>query len=62
VTPLVDNFVDDPYFYLITVYTGIRIGAGTKCPIGFNIVGSERESGVRKLYDGVRTVSYQLIL
>lgn len=56
VTPLIDNFVDDTYYYLITVYTGMRRGAGTRSRVGFIVAGEDDDTGVRELYDGVRTV------
>uniref|UniRef100_A0A8W8K4X6 PLAT domain-containing protein n=1 Tax=Magallana gigas TaxID=29159 RepID=A0A8W8K4X6_MAGGI len=55
VTPLIDNFVDDTYYYLITVYTGMRRGAGTRSRVGFIVAGEDDDTGVRELYDGVRT-------
>ncbi|XP_071132908.1 polycystin family receptor for egg jelly-like [Mytilus edulis] len=55
VTPLIDNFVDDTYYYLVTVYTGMRRGAGTKSRIGFIIHGKDGGTGIRELYDGVRS-------
>ncbi|XP_063446785.1 polycystin-1-like protein 2 [Mytilus trossulus] len=55
VTPLIDNFVDDTYYYLVTVYTGMRRGAGTKSRIGFIIHGQDGDTGIRELADGVRT-------
>ena len=55
-TPLIDNFADDTYYYLLTVYTGMRRGAGTKSKIGFIVAGEEYDSGVRELHDGVRDV------
>ncbi|XP_063446781.1 uncharacterized protein LOC134726311 [Mytilus trossulus] len=54
-TPLIDNFVDDTYYYLVTVYTGMRRGAGTKSKIGFIIHGQDGDTGIRELADGVRT-------
>ena len=41
VTPLIDNFVDDTYYYLITVYTGMRRGAGTRSRVGFIVAGED---------------------
>ncbi|VDI61169.1 Hypothetical predicted protein [Mytilus galloprovincialis] len=55
VTPLIDNFMDDTYYYLVTVYTGMRRGAGTKSRIGFIIHGKDGSTGIRELYDGVRS-------
>ncbi|XP_076073747.1 uncharacterized protein LOC143045258 [Mytilus galloprovincialis] len=55
VTPLIDNFVDDTYYYLVTVYTGMRRGAGTKSRIGFIVCGEDGDTGIRELSDGVRS-------
>ncbi|XP_063446779.1 polycystin family receptor for egg jelly-like [Mytilus trossulus] len=55
VTPLIDNFVDDTYYYLVTVYTGMRRGAGTKSKIGFIVHGKDGDTGIRELSDGVRS-------
>ena len=57
VTPLVDNFVDDTYYYLVTVYTGMKRGAGTKSRIGFIVHGKDEDTGIRELSDGLRSVS-----
>lgn len=51
VVPLVSNASGDSYFYQITVYTGMRKGAGTKSRIGFVLVGDYADSGVRQLTD-----------
>ncbi|XP_076075847.1 polycystin-1-like protein 2 [Mytilus galloprovincialis] len=55
VTPLVDNFVDDTYYYLVTVYTGMKRGAGTKSRIGFIVHGKDEDTGIRELSDGLRS-------
>ncbi|VDI23342.1 Hypothetical predicted protein [Mytilus galloprovincialis] len=55
VTPLVDNFVDDTYYYLVTVYTGMKRGAGTKSRIGFIVHGQDEDTGIRELSDGLRS-------
>ncbi|XP_060576637.1 uncharacterized protein LOC132733957 isoform X2 [Ruditapes philippinarum] len=54
ITPLSDNFMEDNYFYVIKVFTGMRPGAGTKSRICMVICGEEMDTGVRELYDGVR--------
>ncbi|XP_021356998.1 polycystic kidney disease protein 1-like 2 [Mizuhopecten yessoensis] len=54
VTPLMDNNIDDTYYYMVTVYTGMRRDAGTTSRIGFVVSGSEADTGIRELYDGVR--------
>ena len=53
-----DNYVDDTYFYLVTVYTGLRPGSGTTSRIGFIVSGSEGDTGIRELFDGVRKVHF----
>ena len=53
---LEDNFCDDCYFYLITVYTGMIRHGGTRSTIEFSITGEEADSGIRVLTDGVRKV------
>ncbi|XP_052067992.1 polycystin family receptor for egg jelly-like isoform X12 [Mytilus californianus] len=55
VTPLIDNFVDDTYYYLVTVYTGMRRGAGTRSRIGLIVHGKDGGTGIRELSDGVRS-------
>ncbi|GFR75993.1 polycystic kidney disease protein 1-like 2 [Elysia marginata] len=54
VFPLMDNYADDDYYYLLTVHTGLRKAAGTTSKVGFCIAGSLEETGVRVLSDGVR--------
>ncbi|XP_055955095.1 polycystic kidney disease protein 1-like 2 [Patella vulgata] len=49
-----DNLVDDKYFYLITVYTGLRKNAGTQSGIHFVLAGEYGDTGARSLYDGKR--------
>nr|KAG5713885.1 hypothetical protein BaRGS_024512 [Batillaria attramentaria] len=51
---LKDNLVDDSYFYLLTVHTGLRRGAGTRSNVKFIITGERGDSGVRALSDGKR--------
>ncbi|XP_041364035.1 uncharacterized protein LOC121379459 [Gigantopelta aegis] len=54
VSLLEDNFSEDCYFYLITVYTGMIRQGGTRSKIEFNITGEEGDTGIRVLTDGVR--------
>ncbi|KAK7003184.1 polycystic kidney disease protein 1-like 2 [Biomphalaria glabrata] len=54
VFPLVDNYCDDTYFYLITVHTGLRRSAGTKSNVYFCLSGQDHDTGVRKLSDGIK--------
>ncbi|XP_061173587.1 uncharacterized protein LOC133182755 [Saccostrea echinata] len=51
---LCDHDSEDCYFYMITVYTGLRRRAGTTSNIHFVLSGSEDESGIRMLSDGER--------
>ncbi|XP_076445170.1 polycystin-1-like protein 2 [Babylonia areolata] len=51
-----DNLVDDSYFYLVTVHTGIRRGAGTLSNVKFILTGQGGDTGVRVLSDGKRTL------
>ncbi|XP_070186772.1 polycystin-1-like protein 2 [Littorina saxatilis] len=53
---LKDNLVDDSYFYLLTVHTGMRKEAGTLSNVKFIIMGEEGDTGVRILSDGKRTL------
>ena len=54
---LCDSDSSDEYFYLITVHTGLRKGAGTKSLVNFVLTGEDEDSGVRILSDGIREVS-----
>ena len=53
---LVDSDSTDQYFYMITVHTGLRRGAGTKSVVNFVLAGDEDDSGVRILSDGMKEV------
>ncbi|XP_061194795.1 uncharacterized protein LOC133202955 [Saccostrea echinata] len=44
----------DTNFYLLTVYTGMRKGAGTLSNVNFVVSGDEADTGIRSLSDGVR--------
>ncbi|KAL5009826.1 hypothetical protein ScPMuIL_012131 [Solemya velum] len=50
---LIDNEVSDSYFYLLTIHTGLRRGAGTKSKVYFVIAGDNDDTGVRVLTDGI---------
>ena len=55
--PLFDNYPDDvEHKYEVHVYTGLRSNAGTDSKISMVVVGTESDSGVRKLEDGLRKV------
>ncbi|XP_052071968.1 uncharacterized protein LOC127710241 [Mytilus californianus] len=49
---LCDNQKSAEYFYLISVYTGLRPGSGTKSNVSFILGGEDGDSGVRLLNDG----------
>ncbi|XP_053393414.1 polycystin-1-like [Mercenaria mercenaria] len=51
VLPLCDNILTDTYFYEITVFTGLRRGAGTRSNISFVLAGDNTDTGVRQLKD-----------
>ncbi|XP_033743898.1 polycystic kidney disease protein 1-like 2 [Pecten maximus] len=59
VAPLSDNVVSDPYYYQISVFTGMRRGAGTKSKISFVLAGDNEDTGVRNLADekGIKVCS-----
>lgn len=61
ITPLRDNYITDEYFYVITVMTGMRRGAGTRSRVAFNLSGEINVSGHRELFDGIREVSIVII-
>ncbi|CAI9719574.1 polycystic kidney disease 1-like 2 [Octopus vulgaris] len=51
VVPLKSNKANDCYFYTITVFTGVRKGAGTLSRIGFVLTGELGDTGIRQLVD-----------
>ncbi|XP_062590863.1 uncharacterized protein LOC134252407 [Saccostrea cucullata] len=50
---LADSDASDKYFYLISVHTGMRRGAGTKSNVSFVLMGEELNTEVRQLTDGI---------
>ncbi|XP_061167318.1 uncharacterized protein LOC133176177 [Saccostrea echinata] len=50
---LADSDATDNYFYLISVHTGMRRGAGTKSNVSFVLMGEEQNTEVRQLTDGI---------
>jgi len=56
VQPLVDNYDEDEFEYLIHVHTGFKMSAGTKSKVFFRVNGATAETGVRKMDDGFRQV------
>ncbi|XP_062608038.1 polycystin-1-like protein 2 [Saccostrea cucullata] len=54
VTFLCDHDTRHTYFYLISVYTGFRRGAGTKSNVYFILTGDVSDSGIRPLHDGIQ--------
>ena len=57
VLPLADNNPSHTNFYKVSVFTGMRRGAGTKSDICFIMTGDGADSGVRKLEDKKKRVS-----
>ena len=55
--PLVENGVDDTSYYLVSVVTGMRPGAGTHSNIFIIISGEGGKTPPRALFDGERKVS-----
>lgn len=55
---LCDSENTDAYFYLLTVYTGLRRDGGTKSNVNFIVGGEDGDTGVRVLSDGFMTVVY----
>jgi len=56
VQPLVDNYDEDEFQYLIHVHTGFKISSGTKSKVFFRVNGTEGETGVRRMDDEIRQV------
>lgn len=54
---LCDNGENDVYYYMITVYTGMRRGSATMSNVNFIIVGEEEDSGIRLLSGSDHNVS-----
>ncbi|XP_052262319.1 polycystic kidney disease protein 1-like 2 isoform X2 [Dreissena polymorpha] len=50
VSPLIDN-ANSACFYELTVYTGLRLGAGTQSNVSFVLAGNHGNTGVRLLGD-----------
>ncbi|XP_033750161.1 uncharacterized protein LOC117334568 isoform X2 [Pecten maximus] len=55
-TPLLDNDIDDKYYYEIVVATGMRRNAGTNSRVNFILSGDLDETEVRCLSDSKRKV------
>ena len=43
--------MSDTYFYRMTVFTGLRKGAGTRSKVSFVLSGDNGDTGVRQLAD-----------
>ena len=56
--PLADNISGEKYYYQISVYTGMRRGAGTKSTVYFVLSGEHGDTGVRILCDDKIKVKY----
>ena len=54
--PLADNFAEDAYDYELHVHTGFTRHSGTRSKVYFRLYGTEGETGVRKMNDGVRDI------
>lgn len=52
-----DSENTDVYFYLMTVYTGLRRDGGTQSNVNFIVGGEDCDSGVRVLSDGLSQVT-----
>ena len=59
---LIDNQPFASSFYLMTVYTSLRVGAGTTSKVGFILVGDKGDTGFRSLTDGQIKVSDGYVL
>ena len=55
-TPLKDNVAAERYLYQVTVFTGMRSGAGTKSRVSLVVSGDSEDTGVRRLTDGTGKV------
>ena len=53
---LSDNYKHDNFYYILFVYTGLKVGAGTQSNICFLLSGEKATSGVRSLSDEVHKV------
>jgi hypothetical protein len=54
---LCDNGENDGYFYMLTVYTGMRRGSATTSNVNFILAGEEDDSGIRVMSDSYCSVS-----
>ena len=55
---MLDNNPRDQYFYMISVYTGMRAESGTKSRVGFTLVGENGDTGIRQMADGLKKVRF----
>ncbi|KAJ8317996.1 hypothetical protein KUTeg_003087 [Tegillarca granosa] len=53
-----DTDSSDTYFYLMTIYTGLRKGSGTRSNINFVLAGEDTDTGVRYLNDESKKLAY----
>ena len=51
-----DNRSKHTYYYKVSVYTGMRQGAGTESKVYFVVNGENGDTGVRSLTDGDKKV------
>ena len=59
VSPLVDNKNHQDHFYKVSIFTGLRKGAGTKSKVCFILSGEKGDTGVRIADDGKGQVCIQ---
>ena len=57
--PMSDNNAKHTYYYKVSIYTGLRKGAGTLSNAYFVINGEDGDTGVRVLSDGKNKVISQ---
>ena len=50
------NSPGDGYIYKVTVFTGVRRGAGTKSNVSILLSGDKDDSGAKMLEDGQKSV------
>ena len=59
--PLVDNRASDRIWLEIHVYTGFKNKGTSKSNVSFILTGTDGDTGVRQLKDGVRNVHHSSI-
>ena len=56
VLPLLDNYDEDKFEYELHVHTGFARHSATKSKVFFKLDGTEGETGIRSMPDGIRKV------